>query len=49
VEIAAIDLGICAGYEYADVLELAGADHGLAAIEHLQQIVDTVAEFSARL
>jgi pimeloyl-ACP methyl ester carboxylesterase len=32
-----------------DVLELEGADHGLAKIEHAQQIVDAVAEFSARL
>jgi hypothetical protein len=32
-----------------DVLELDGADHGLAAIEHLQPIVDAVAEFSAQL
>ena len=32
-----------------DVLELEGADHGLARIEHLQSIVDAVAEFSARI
>ena len=32
-----------------DVLELEGADHGLAKIEHAQQIVDTVAAFAARL
>jgi hypothetical protein len=32
-----------------DVLELEAADHGLARAEHLQQIVDAVAEFSARL
>ena len=32
-----------------DVLELEGADHGLAKIEHAQQIVDAVAEFSGRL
>jgi hypothetical protein len=28
-----------------DVLELEGADHGLAKIEHLPQIVDTIAAF----
>jgi hypothetical protein len=28
-----------------DVLELEGADHGLAKIEHLQQIVDAIAGF----
>jgi hypothetical protein len=32
-----------------DVLELAGADHGLAKIEHLQSIVDRVAAFAAAL
>jgi hypothetical protein len=32
-----------------DVLELDGADHGLAKIEHLQQIVDAVAAFAARV
>jgi hypothetical protein len=32
-----------------DVLELPGADHGLAKIEHLQAIVDAVAAFAARL
>jgi pimeloyl-ACP methyl ester carboxylesterase len=32
-----------------DVLELDGADHGLAEIEHLQQIVDAVAAFAARV
>jgi hypothetical protein len=32
-----------------DVLELEGADHGLAKIEHLQRIVDAVAAFAARL
>jgi hypothetical protein len=32
-----------------DVLELDGADHGLAKIEHFQQIVDTVAAFAARV
>jgi hypothetical protein len=32
-----------------DVLELAGADHGLARIEHLQQIVDAVFAFAARV
>jgi pimeloyl-ACP methyl ester carboxylesterase len=31
-----------------DVLELEGADHGLAKAEHLQRIVDAVAEFAAR-
>jgi hypothetical protein len=29
-----------------DVLELDGADHGLARIEHLQQIVDRIAAFA---
>jgi pimeloyl-ACP methyl ester carboxylesterase len=32
-----------------DVLELEGADHALANVEHLQQIVDAVAAFAARL
>ena len=32
-----------------DVVELEGADHGLAKIEHLQQIVDAVAAFAARV
>ena len=32
-----------------DVLELQGADHGLARIEHAQQIVDAVAAFAARV
>ena len=32
-----------------DVLELEGADHGLAKIEHAQQIVDAVAAFAARV
>jgi hypothetical protein len=32
-----------------DVLELEGADHGLAKVEHLQQIVDAVAAFAARV
>jgi hypothetical protein len=32
-----------------DVLELDGADHGLAKIEHLQQIVDAVAAFAVRV
>jgi pimeloyl-ACP methyl ester carboxylesterase len=32
-----------------DVLELDGADHGLARIEHLPQIVDAVSEFAAAL
>jgi hypothetical protein len=32
-----------------DVLELDGADHGLAKIEHAQQIVDAVAAFAARV
>jgi hypothetical protein len=32
-----------------DVLELDGADHGLAKIEHLQQIVDAVAAFAGRV
>lgn len=32
-----------------DVLELDGADHGLAKVEHLQQIVDAVAAFAARI
>jgi len=32
-----------------DVLELDRADHGLAKIEHLQQIVDAVAAFAARV
>jgi len=32
-----------------DVVELEGADHGLARIEHLQQIVDAVVAFAARL
>lgn len=32
-----------------DVLELSGADHGLAKIEHLPAIVDAVAAFAARL
>jgi pimeloyl-ACP methyl ester carboxylesterase len=32
-----------------DVLELDGADHGLAKIEHFQQIVDAVAAFAARV
>ena len=31
-----------------DVLELQGADHGLAKAEHLQEIVDAVAAFAAR-
>jgi hypothetical protein len=31
-----------------DVLELEGADHGLARIEHLPQLVDAVATFAAR-
>jgi hypothetical protein len=30
-----------------DVLELDGADHGLAKIEHLRPIVDTIAAFTA--
>ncbi|MDX6475260.1 MAG: hypothetical protein QOH95_771 [Gaiellaceae bacterium] len=32
-----------------DVLELEGADHGLARIEHLQQIRDAVEAFAARV
>jgi pimeloyl-ACP methyl ester carboxylesterase len=32
-----------------DVLELEGADHGLANAAHLQQIVDAVAAFAARV
>jgi hypothetical protein len=32
-----------------DVLELDGADHGLAKIEHLPQIVDAVSAFAARV
>jgi hypothetical protein len=32
-----------------DVLELEGADHGLAKPEHAQQIVDAVAAFAARV
>jgi pimeloyl-ACP methyl ester carboxylesterase len=32
-----------------DVLELEGADHGLAEIEHAQQIRDAVEAFAARL
>jgi predicted alpha/beta-hydrolase family hydrolase len=32
-----------------DVLELEGADHGLAKAEHLQQIADAVAAFAARV
>jgi hypothetical protein len=32
-----------------DVLELEGADHGLAKIDHAQQIVDAVAAFAARV
>jgi pimeloyl-ACP methyl ester carboxylesterase len=32
-----------------DVLELEGADHGLAKIEHAQQIVDGVAAFAVAL
>jgi pimeloyl-ACP methyl ester carboxylesterase len=32
-----------------DVLELAGADHGLAKIEHAQHVVDAVAAFAARV
>jgi pimeloyl-ACP methyl ester carboxylesterase len=32
-----------------DVLELDGADHGLAKIEHAQQVVNAVAAFAARL
>ena len=32
-----------------DVLELDGADHGLAKSEHLPQIVDAVAAFAARV
>lgn len=32
-----------------DVLELAGADHGLARVEHLPAIVAAVAAFAARL
>jgi hypothetical protein len=32
-----------------DVLELEGADHGLARIDQAQQVVDAVAAFSARL
>lgn len=32
-----------------DVLELQGADHGLAKIEHAQQIVDAVAAFAATI
>jgi hypothetical protein len=32
-----------------DVLELDGADHGLAKIEHLQQIVDAVEAFAGRV
>jgi hypothetical protein len=32
-----------------DVLELEGADHGLAKIEHAQRIVDVVAAFSGGL
>jgi hypothetical protein len=31
-----------------DVLELDGADHGLAKIEHLKQVVDTIARFLSR-
>jgi hypothetical protein len=31
------------------VLELEGADQGLARIDHLQSIVDAVAAFAARL
>lgn len=32
-----------------DIVELAGADHSLARIDHLQQIVDAVVAFAARL
>jgi hypothetical protein len=32
-----------------DVLELDGADHGLAKVEHFQQIVDAVTAFAARV
>jgi pimeloyl-ACP methyl ester carboxylesterase len=32
-----------------EVVELEGADHGLAKPEHLQQIVDAVAAFAARV
>jgi pimeloyl-ACP methyl ester carboxylesterase len=32
-----------------DVLELEGADHGLAQIEHAQQVVDAVAAFADRV
>jgi pimeloyl-ACP methyl ester carboxylesterase len=32
-----------------DVLELEGADHGLAKAEHLQRIVDAVAAFAAHV
>jgi len=32
-----------------DVLELEGADHGLAKIEHAQLVVDAVASFAARV
>jgi hypothetical protein len=32
-----------------EVLELDGADHGLARIDHLQAIVDAVVAFAARL
>jgi hypothetical protein len=32
-----------------DVLELEGADHGLAKIEHFQQIVDAIAAFTGAI
>jgi hypothetical protein len=32
-----------------DVLELEGADHGLAKIEHAQRVVDAVAAFADRV
>ena len=32
-----------------DIVELVGADHGLARIDHLQQIVDSVVAFAARV
>jgi pimeloyl-ACP methyl ester carboxylesterase len=32
-----------------DILELDGADHGLARIDHAQKIVDAVAAFAARV
>jgi hypothetical protein len=35
--------------ELGETLELDGADHGLARIDHAQQVADAVAAFSARL